>query len=157
MPQLSDFIQQIPQEQLIFQVILPFIVVFAILWGALESLGTFSRRINLVLALSFTTGFAITDYFLWFSRYLINLGSFLVLAAFLALFGFGILRWMFGRGRDVYYETGPDWKRIERINKEIVKLTEKMNRVKESEKAGYMQRIHDLELKKRIIESESRY
>lgn len=122
---LSDFIQQIPQQQLIFQLIIPFLIVFAILWGALEALGTFSRRINLILALSFSITSAVTDMFLWFSQYVVNLGTFLALGAFLALFGFGVLRWMLGRGRDIYYESAEPAKRLEKINRKIEKLYEK--------------------------------
>ncbi len=157
MPQLSDYIK-IPQEQFVFQFMLPFIIVFAILWGVLTSMKVFERKINLVLAFAMSVGFAFTNLFVWFSTYIINLGSYVALGGFIIIFVLGIFRWMFGRGRDVYYDTQPSSEKLERIDKEIERLYEKREHASKADQDAIDKTLEELRIKRERIKREvSRY
>lgn len=116
-----------PYDMYLITYFIPFILLFAIFWGLLSGMKIFGRRINTFLALIFPVVFILgaPETFLWFSNYLISLGSFLAVGAFVTLFIFGTIRWAFGRGRDIYRETGDYEKLIKKKSEELEKCRQK--------------------------------
>lgn len=146
----ADFLSNI----FIFQTFIPFIILFAILWGLLEAIGIFkSYRTNLVIALGFSSIAAFTNP--WILAYIATLGSYAAVVLFGALFLFGVIRWGLSRGRDVYFETSSYQKQIANLTKQKAKLEEKLGQkdLDRSQAESIVKQIKDLETKIRILEA----
>jgi len=153
---ISDILPP-PYSEYAITYFVPFIILFAIFWGVLSTMKVFNKKINVFLALIFPLVFMFgaPETFLWFSNYLISLGSFLAVGAFVAVFVFGIIRWGLQRGHDVYVESGALDSRIIKKSKEILELNEKMNRTNnQAERMRYAERVRELELEIKMLQAE---
>jgi hypothetical protein len=125
---------------------IPFIILFSIFWGLLSIMRIFSNKINIVLALGLTLGVAFTGVFTIFTTYLFQFSSFLAVGIFALVFIFGIIRWGFGRSRDIYYETGGYEAKIKRLQKRIAELRKNIDAEGDEYKKREMKReLFDLE------------
>jgi hypothetical protein len=130
-----------PVEEMFQGFFLPFLVIFVITWGILSSLRVFSKRINMVLALALALLASATPQFTMFASYIAQMGANVSIIAFALVFGFGVLMWTFGSGRDIYYEFVAPSKKIEKLMKEERKLLKK---AKEAKRAGNSRKAADL-------------
>jgi len=157
MPLFEELLATIPQE-LLFSVFIPFILIFAILWGVLESLGLFSRRINTIIALALTLTAGYGGVFFWLSAYLMQLGAFLGVAVFVIVFIVGVALWATGRTKEIYYETAASTKKLERIDKRIAKLEKQIDEVRRrgdrDKERALWKTLESLERERRIAERE---
>ncbi|MFH1623253.1 MAG: hypothetical protein ABIA12_01920 [Candidatus Aenigmatarchaeota archaeon] len=112
-------------DQIFQSLFLPMMIVFAILWALLNSVRVFDRKINTVLAVALTIMVAASPQFTLFTTYVAQLGAQVAIAAFGVLFIFGTLAWMFGSGRDIYYEHVEPSGRVENLIKKKRKYLEK--------------------------------
>ena len=140
-----SYIQSLQVNQILFSFLLPFFVLFAIFWGLLTAMRIFGSKVNTVLALVFALVIIPTPAFVWFATYLVQLGTTVALAAFILLFIFGVIRWAFGRSKDIYYQTGGYDKRIDKLSKDMYKLVGKLERVSDNEKPAIQRRIDELD------------
>ena len=144
---ILDFLQSLKVENLFQGFFLPFILTFAIFWGLLEALRVFNRRINLILALGITIAAAYGGLFGWLSSYLLTLGAFTGLAAFVIIFILGVIVWAFGRGEAIFFSG----RRAMNIRKEIEKLYNKMDRTNnENDRRAIIERIRRLEVEEQV-------
>jgi len=143
--EIAEFLG-ISVNELLFNYLLPFLIVFAILWGVLEILGVFNRKINTVLAFGITIAAAYGGAFTFLSQYLIKAGALVALSAFAIVFIIGSIRWAFGRTREYYYETGGRGKKLEKLYKEREKIIEKMKNARnEKDRRGLYNRLFQIE------------
>jgi cellulose synthase/poly-beta-1,6-N-acetylglucosamine synthase-like glycosyltransferase len=157
MPILISDILPPPYNEYLFTYVVPFIILFAIFWGVLSLMRIFGKKINVFFAIVFPLifMFGAPETFLWFSNYLISLGSYLAIGAFAIIFIFGVIRWGFQRGYDVYLETGAVEKKIINKNKEIAKLMDQMNRTSNpAERMRYAEKKRELELEIEMLKAE---
>jgi len=151
-----SYIQSLQIDQILFSLLLPFLVLFAIFWGLLSVMRIFGNKVNIILALAFSLVIIPTPAFVWFATYLVQLGTTVALAAFILLFIFGTIRWALFRGHDIYKETGGYDRQLKNIEKEIGKLAAKRSRVSPEEQRVIDQRIAELNARKQAIEAERR-
>ena len=145
-----------PIEEMFHGLILPFLIIFAITWGILSSLGVFERRINLVLSLALSILVIFTPQFTLFSTYIAQLGGQVAIIAFGVLFGFGVIMWALGRGRDIYEEQLGGSGKVDRLMK---KRSKYLKKARDAELRGdkrrardYMKRVRDIEDDMRLAE-----
>ena len=121
-------------------VILPFVLIFAIIWGVLNMTRIFgndhfARKINMVVAIVITFFTAFTDAWGLIATQLAAFSGVFVVVIFFALFIISAIMWAIGRGRDVYdtSDMGNVRKRFQskkKIDKELDKLYRKLERAK---------------------------
>jgi hypothetical protein len=130
---LKSFIPSLPVEQygLLYSFFFPFLLIFAVLFAALEVVNIFSRKINLVLALVFTFLTFPTGTFVWFATILPTYGAIVAVGTFAALFFFGVIRWGLSRGKDIYMEHRPAEDRLWGLRKKHDKLFKKFMEARE--------------------------
>ncbi len=152
---LTDLLT-LPPEQLGTQIFLPFILIFAILWGLLSMMPIFNRKINMILAIGITVLVANTQYFILFTQLTAQYIGFAAVAVFGVVLIFGILQWGLHRGRDIYEDAGGrSYKKIERLDKEIAKLERKIAATDDpAKKRAYQRTIEEIERQKRIALAE---
>ena len=129
-----SYIQSLGIDQLLFGLVFPFLVIFAIFWGLLATMRIFGTKVNTVLALILSLVILPTPAFVWFATYLVQLGSTLALVVFIAIFVFGVIRWGFSRGKDIYYSTGSYDKQIKQKKKQIDEYLGKLENVSPSDR-----------------------
>jgi len=139
------YLQSIGIDQLLFGLLLPFLVLFAIFWGLLTAMRIFGSKVNTVLALIFALVIIPTPAFVWFATYLVQLGTTIALAAFILIFIFGVIRWAFGRGWDIYYRTGSYDRQIDKLTKKRDKLVAESERADEHKKPRIQRQIDELD------------
>jgi predicted PurR-regulated permease PerM len=133
-------------QQLISNFFLPFIFVFAILWGLLSLIPLFNRRINFVLALVIAILFANSPYFVTLTAFLSQIIGGTVVLIFFALFAVGALVYAISRGSAWKQEFEPYENRLKKLNKQIAKLNEKLEEARsEEEKDQILETIEQLE------------
>jgi hypothetical protein len=157
MPILISDILPPPYSEYLITYFVPFIILFAIFWGALTMMKVFSKKINTLLAMIFPLVFMFgaPETFLWFSNYLITLGSFLAIGAFVAVFVFGVIAWALQRGRDIYIDVADYDSRILKKRKEMRDVAEKIATTSDdAKKAHYSKRYQDLQNEISILEAE---
>jgi hypothetical protein len=93
-----------PIDQVFHNLFLPFILAFAILWGALLMMPIFNKKIKLVLAVALSIFIFFTPEFDIFANFLTMLGSQLAIVLFFIVFGFGLLAWTFKNGKNIYHD-----------------------------------------------------
>jgi len=108
----------------VFQIFIPFIILFAIFWGLLQSIGKFSTRINVILSFGFALTAAYTNPFIL--SYIAALGSTAALVLFGLLFLFGVIRWGLSRGHDIYFETSSYARQREHYERELAKVNREL-------------------------------
>jgi len=153
---LANFLPNLPIDQygLLYSLILPFLLIFAVLFGALEILHIFSRKVDIVLALVFTFLTLPTGAFAWFASILPTYGAMAAVGTFAALFFVGVIRWGFSRGKDIYKEHAPPEDKIKDLRKKYDKIMKKYLEAKEQGKDRLAKELReDLE----EIESEIKY
>jgi len=146
-----------PYNEYLITYFIPFILLFAIFWGLLSMMKIFSRRINTFLALIFPLVFILgaPETFLWFSSYLISLGSFLAVGAFVVLFVFGAIRWAFHRGWDIYSDTKGVNIKLAKKQDEKLKLIRKLKQsTNQGEQKDLIKRIKEVEDEIQLLEAE---
>lgn len=141
-------------EVMIYETFLPFIITFTIFWGILETLRIFNRKVNLILAVSLSVMAGYGGLFEIVSGYLMQLGAFIGLVAFLVIFVVGMIIFSYGRTRDIYYETGGLDRKIENIRKKMMKIQEKIDRAREDEKIHLYRELKKLKEDLEILEME---
>src|SRR3990170_2389802 len=104
----DDFFATIPidQQSPLISFFLPFLLIFALFFGALAVVKVFNKKINVVISLVLTLLTTQTPVFTWFASYLPTYGAVAAVGLFGALFVFGLFRWAFYRGRNIYEEQG---------------------------------------------------
>lgn len=142
---LFDLPANLFSSTFIFQVFIPFIILFAILWGLLESMGKFSFRVNFVVAMGFSLIAAFTNP--WILAYIATLGSYAAVVLFGALFLFGVIRWGLGRGKEIHLETAPYESQIQNMAKKIDDLKRDFPKQNEEQQKHTIKTIEDLEMK----------
>jgi len=143
----TDLIESLLAENLVQQFFLPFILTFAIFWGLLEVLRIFNRRINLVLALGITIAAAYGGLFTVLSTYLLQLGAFAGVLAFVLVFIVGAAMWALGRGEEMI----APGRKARKIREKIEKLYDKLERTRNPAKRGaYIEQIRRLEMEEQI-------
>ncbi len=153
---LFEELTSLSLNELLYTVFLPFIVVFAIFFGALSAVRIFNKKINLVLSFALTLAGAYGGLFTWFAVYLLPLGAYMGVIAFAAVFFIGIIIWSVGRGKDIYYEAAPE-KALEKVNKDIEKLYDKYyNESDPAKKRGIDRQIVELERRREHLSREMR-
>jgi hypothetical protein len=125
-------------NELLYSLFLPFILIFALLFGALEVVHVFNKRINLVLALVFTLFATQTPVFSWFATILPLYGAVAVLGVFAVLFVFGIIKWGYSRGREIYWEVGGTESRIKHLSERMEKLWKEYEKARDQGKEEKM-------------------
>lgn len=138
---------------LVYTAFLPFIFIFALLFGALELVHLFGKKINLILALIFTFSTMATPVFGWFATILPLYGATAVFGVFIALFIVGTLIFGWRKGKDIYIEGGGKLSKIEHLRKKMGELQEKMQREgNEGKKRQLYEQIKKLEKEIEFIE-----
>ncbi len=123
---------------LLTTVLLPFLIIFVILWGVLNitkifGTGPESKKINIILALGITIFAAFTDAWGIFATQLAAFTGVFVYIMFFVVFIIGTILWAIGRTRGIYEEHGTyfkSYKDVVKIDKELGKLTKKFNELR---------------------------
>jgi len=137
-----DLIPSLTLQELIFQIFLPFIFIFAILWGVLTTLKIFEKKINLVISLVITLFLASTETFVLLTTYYSQISGAFVTFVFIGLFVVGTIIWAVRRGEHVYYGTSNPSHGIDRLNKKIGQLNKKYNQKRHSGNEEEADQIH---------------
>jgi len=146
-----------PYSEYLITYFIPFIILFAIFWGLLTMMKIFSKKINTLLALLFPIVFMLgaPETFLWFSSYLISLGSFLAVGAFVAVFVFGVITWALQRGRDIYRDVADLDSKILKKRQQARKMLEKISAEADpGKKQHYAKEWEGLQNEIKILEAE---
>jgi len=141
-------------SQILYTVVLPFVIAFTIFWGLLTAMRLFSSKINTIIAFVLATGLFFTDAYLFIGQFIFASGTFLAAGLFILIFVFGTISWAFSRGRSIYKENIGYENELKNINKQIEKLTDKINRSTGQEKAHYESEIGKLLQKKQVLEAQ---
>jgi uncharacterized membrane protein len=149
---LFDFTSNFLTNTFVFQVFIPFLILFAILWGLLEAINVFgSSRVKLVIALGFTLIASFTNS--WILAYIATLGAYMAVVLFGVLFLFGILRWGLGRGHDIYLETSSYEKQYKHYARQLRDIEDKVRSggLSESEMHSEIKKAKDIKEKMEIL------
>lgn len=147
-----------PVQELVYQLFLPFLILFVILWGVLSSLNVFGKKINLVLALGLCTIIVPTEAFAIFARYLTALSGYAAVGAFAVLFIFGITVWSIGKGRDIYHGALEPTRKERRINEKLEKSRKKLaDERDQKKKKALIEEIKNLKDDLEVAQAERRY
>jgi len=149
-----SYLQSLGINQLLFSLLLPFFVLFAIFWGLLVAMKIFGNKVNTILALIFALVILPTPAFVWFATYLVQLGTTIALAAFILIFIFGVIRWALFKGYDIYSETGGYDRKIKKLLKKREKLAKERAHSKPERQRRIDQEIADIDREIKGIEAE---
>ncbi len=116
----------LPTDQLFTNFFLPFILIFAILWGLFSMISIFNRKINIILAIGITLLVANTEYFVLLSTTVFQYSGFAGVVVFGVVLIFGIIRWGFSRGEDIYDVSGHSRRKFEKLAKDKAKHVKKL-------------------------------
>src|SRR3989338_771469 len=147
-----SYIQSLGIDQLLFGLVFPFLVIFAIFWGLLATMRIFGTKVNTVLALILSLVILPTSAFVWFATYLVQLGSTLALVVFIAIFVFGVIRWGFSRGKDIYIGTGGYDRQIKEKRKKMHEYLNKLESVSPAERVHLEREIRKLRAEVETLE-----
>lgn len=125
-------------EALLTHLLLPFLLIFAILWGLLSTVklfGDMSHKINLIIALVFTIAVALTDAWGFIATQLAVFTGVFVYIMFFALFIILVVIWAVGRGREAYTKNVigtryNDYNDVKQLDKVLGKLAKKYENLK---------------------------
>jgi len=147
-----SYIQSLQIDQLLFSLLLPFLVLFAIFWGLLSTMRIFNSKVNIILALVFSAIILPTPAFVWFATFLVQLGTTLALGVFILIFIFGAIRWGLSRGRDIYIGTGGYDRQIKEKRKKMHEYLNKLESASPSDKVRYEGEINRLRAEIQTLE-----
>ena len=120
---------------LLTTVMLPFLLIFVILWGALNTFKLFDRKVNIVIALVITIFAAFTDAWGLIATQLAAFTGVFVYVMFFAVFIIGTVIWAISRTRSIHemhWSAGHDYRSVKMIDKERGKLAKKYRELKEA-------------------------
>ena len=141
-------------QELIYTLFLPFILIFALLFGALQLVNLFGKKINLVLALVLTLFTMATPVFTWFSTMLPLYGATAAFGVFVAVFIIGTLLVGWRKGKNIYRRTMAKEKKIEELGKQIAELRRKMDAEgDENKKRALWEQISQLKKEQEFIQA----
>jgi hypothetical protein len=112
----------------------------------------FGNKVNVVIAFVLASGLFFTDAYIFLGQFVFASGTFLATSLFILIFVFGIITWAFYRGRGIYREQSGDFGELKRINKEIKKVAEKVNRSTGADKTHYEAELTRLMQKRTVLE-----
>lgn len=153
---LTDLLTIAP-EQLLYGLLLPFLLIFAITFGVLSSLRVFNKKINIVVSLILTLLVTSSPQFGLFATYIAQLGAQVVLVMFGLLFGFGVIVWAIGRGRDIYHDSMVPSRREGKILERMEKIDKKLARTRGEKRKALLEERRELEDELRIARAERKY
>lgn len=146
---------------LLNNVLLPFLLIFAIVWGALSMTKLFNPRINMVIALVLTIITSMTDAWGIIATQLALFSGVFTYVIFFGLFIVLVIMWAIGKGKsgydeNIYGTTKKDFTNLKEIDKQIAKVHKKMLEAQyrgDKSKAGtYYETWNELtETKKKLI------
>ncbi|MEM5801787.1 MAG: hypothetical protein QXQ18_00120 [Candidatus Aenigmatarchaeota archaeon] len=136
----------------LFNFFIPFAIVFLISYGIFERMKIFNRRINLFLALTFTTLFASTALFTFFAGFITQLGAFFAITAFLSLFILGISAQVYKRSKIIEKKPTLDMLR-ERYSKVLEELEEAVKKEEKIKVENLLKEKKELEEKIKVLET----
>ena len=114
---------------LLTTVLLPFLLIFVILWGALNTFKLFDKKVNIVISLVITIFAAFTDAWGIIATQLAAYTGMFVYVMFFAVFIIGTILWAIGRTRSTY-EThvtrGYSYKNLKELDKQLAKVAKKI-------------------------------
>jgi CDP-diglyceride synthetase len=139
---LADIFAMVP-SQILYTIILPFIIAFTIFWGLLTAMRIFGSKVNIVIAFVLAMGLFFTDAYLFIGQFVFATGTFLAAGLFILIFGVGIIIWAVQRTTGVYYSTGD----INKLYKRRTQILDKLNRARENEKEGLYRELNLIENK----------
>lgn len=119
-------------NSLLTNVLLPFLLIFVVLWGILNVIkifGSEGRKINIVVALVITIFAAFTDVWGLIVTQLAAFTGIFTYVVFIGVFILGVIFWAIGRGREGYSVAKGGLSRydtIKDIDKRLGKLYKKM-------------------------------
>lgn len=165
MANILQFLNFADPNALLTNVMLPFLLIFVVVWGILNMTKIFghspeAKKINVVIALVMTIFAALTDFWGLFAQQItVFLGQFAIWA-FVVVFVVGVIIWAFGRTANVYDTHWSPRKKgyndVKKIDKELGKLGRRWRQLddagKHEEAQAVMTSIAMLEdRKKRIV------
>jgi len=148
-------------SNVLYQLFLPFLLITALFFGALEVIHAFRKKTSMVLAVLFSL-FAFPIY-PFFATWLSLLGSFAALAMFLGLFVFYTAVYAFRKNKTLWFQTMSDVDKLkkieERIQREYKKFAQAHERGNEGKSRAIDEYIRSLErerdyLKRKISSGE---
>lgn len=104
----------LPPQEFIFKFWVPFLISFTLFFAILEGVKIFNKKINFIISLSATLLFANSPFFITFSEYFTAYAAFFVFAAFIALFGVGVMVMGGKRLKAIWIE-----EELKKINQEL--------------------------------------
>ncbi|HLC59680.1 MAG TPA: hypothetical protein VJH34_04100 [archaeon] len=124
-----------PTGSLMYDYFLPFIIIWVIFFGVLETLPLFKKKMNLLLSVAMTLMITATPYWFALAQFIGQWGTWGSIFVFFLVFVFGLIAWAFGRGKDFIYTVGDasnnplgsmnDKRRLDKLDEEIAKLNQK--------------------------------
>jgi|SRR5439155_2452044 len=125
---LDPLLSMSPSD-LLFQVILPFIFLFAVLFGVLKEIKWFDKRINMMIALSSSLmafGATTNAGAPFLVIYIIPYFAYFAFGSFVVIFIVGVALYTKGRGEEIYHRTSSSSDKIEKLYNEKEKLLKKL-------------------------------
>lgn len=148
---LTDVLQLAPVD-LLYNFILPFLLVFAIFWGTISTLRIFDNKIRLVISIVVTLFVASTPYFASLATIVAQFGGYTAVIAFGIMLVVGIGMHSYGKTADIYSENMPKWKKLKVIREQKARLRKELQEAKDR---GEKEKIHSIyEQLKRLEEEE---
>ena len=146
---LANFFSMAP-DQIIYTVLLPFIIAFTIFWALLSSMRIFGSKVNIVISFVLAMGLFFTDAYVFLGQFIFASGTFLATGIFILIFGVGVIIWAFQRTKGIYYETGE----LNRLYKDRNKILEKIRRSREDEKGPLYKQLTEIDAMIKAKEAE---
>lgn len=125
---------------LLTTVLLPFMLIFVVLWGVLNMIKIFgndptSKKINLVISLVITIFAAFTDAWGIIATQLAAFSGQFAVVMFFVVFIIGVIMWAVGRSRGIYGEhvypyNQKDFRNVKEIDKQLAKILKKLEEAK---------------------------
>jgi hypothetical protein len=128
-------------NNVLYQLFLPFLLISALFFGALEVIHAFKKRTSMVLAILFSL-FAFPIY-PFFATWLSLLGSFAALAMFLGLFVFYTAVYAFRKNKTLWFQTMSDVDKLKKIEERIQRENKKFAQAHERGNVGKSRAIDE--------------
>jgi uncharacterized membrane protein (DUF106 family) len=150
-------------DLLLTNLLLPFILIFAILWGLLSTVRLFgdqSHKINLIIALVFTIAISLTDAWGFIATQLAIFSGVFTYIMFFAVFILVVILWAIGRTRTTLYEhvyAGGkiQYRNLKELDKHMAKIAREIQQAEyrgdKAKAAVLTQTYSELEKKKEMI------
>jgi len=123
-----------PQNSILFIYFIPFLFIMVLFFGLLEVVRAFRKRTNILISMLFAlVAFPVYP---WFSSILIPLGSYSAIVIFILFFGVFVVRYAFSRGRDIWFETMTDSKRLRKLEERLQKEYKRLQQAHERGQEG---------------------